>query len=89
MIWGQNGTYSQPLSIVSGAGSEQGIQRVVAGNDEASQIGEELATEVEDNEEEVEGAQADNSIRLGDTSLLLKIVQGGVLGELRNSWSVK
>jgi hypothetical protein len=61
-------------------------KRVVAGNDESSQVGQKLASEVEDNEEEVESAKADGSIGLGDTSLLLEVVKGGVLGKLLCEW---
>lgn len=74
--------YRQPLGVVGGAGSEQGVQRVVAGNDKSSKVGEQLAAEVEDDEEEVEGGEADDGVGLGDTGLLLKVVEGGVLGEL-------
>lgn len=72
----------QPLGVVSSARSEQGVQRVVAGNDKASKVGEQLAAEVEDDEEEVESGEADDGVGLGNTGLLLKVVQGGVLGEL-------
>lgn len=61
---------------------EEGTKRVVAGDDETSQVGQKLASEVEDNEEEVESADTDGGIGLGNTSLLLEVVEGGVLGEL-------
>lgn len=79
--WGRK-PYSQPLGVVGGAGSEQGVQRVVGGNDKPSKVGEQLAAEVEDDEEEVESGEADDGVGLGDTGLLLKVVEGGVLGEL-------
>jgi hypothetical protein len=62
--------------------AEESTERVVAGNDETSQVGQKLASEVEDNEEEVESADTDGGIGLGNTSLLLEVVEGGVLGEL-------
>ena len=61
---------------------EQGIERIVARDDEAGHVGQELAAEVEDDEEEVEGDEADNGVRLGNRRLLLKVVEGGVLGQL-------
>ena len=75
-------TYSQPLGVVILGVSEEGSERVVAGDNEASEVGEELATEVEDDEEEVKGNDTNDGIGLGDTGLLLEVVQGGVLGEL-------
>lgn len=74
--------YRQPLGVVVGAGGEESSQRVVARDDETSKVGEQLATEVEDNEEEVESSDTNDGVGLGDAGLLLKVVQGGVLGEL-------
>lgn len=75
-------TYSQPLRVVILVIGEESIQRIVARQDKASKVCEELATEVEDDEEKVQGGQADDCVRLGNTSALLKVVQGGVLGQL-------
>ena len=61
---------------------EESTKRVVARDDETSQVGQKLASEVENNEEEVESAETDGGIGLGNTSLLLEVVEGGVLGEL-------
>lgn len=76
-------TYGKPLRIIGRRRREQGAERVVARNDKARQVGQELATEVEDDEEEVERDEADNSIRLRDRRLLLEVVEGGVLGQLQ------
>lgn len=73
---------SQPLSIILLVVSEEGTKRVVARDDETSEVGQKLASEVEDNEEEVESADTDGGIGFGNTSLLLEVVEGGVLGEL-------
>lgn len=75
-------TYSQPLSVIVLVLGEQGTEGVVSGDDEASQVGQELTTEVEDDEEEVEGSKTDDGVGLGDTSASLEVVQGGVLGQL-------
>lgn len=75
-------THSQPLRVIRLAGREEGVKRVVAREDEAGQVGEELASEVEDDKEEVEGDEADEGVGLGDARRLLEVVQGGVLGQL-------
>lgn len=75
-------TYSQPLSVILLVGSEESGQGVVAGNDETSKVGQELAAQVEDDEEKVESANADGGVGLGDARRLLEVVKGGVLGEL-------
>jgi hypothetical protein len=64
---------------------KQRAQRVIARNDEARKVCEELATNVENDEEEVESGEADDGICLGDAQLLLEVVQGGVFGELCDS----
>lgn len=75
-------TYSQPLGVVLLVRSEQGVQGVVTGNDEAGNVGQKLTAEVEDDEEEVEGGNTDDGVGLGDVGLLLEVVKGGVLGQL-------
>lgn len=78
------GTYCEPLSVVDLARGEQGLQRVVAGNDEASNIDKELSSNVEEDEEEIETGKAEDHVDLGDGGLLLKVVEGGVLGQLEH-----
>ena len=75
-------TNSQPLSVILLISSKESAQRVVAGNDEASEVGEELTAEVEDDEEEVESAKTNDGIGLGHTSCPLEVVQDGVFGQL-------
>lgn len=70
------------MSVVVLAFTEEGSKGVVARNNEASKVGEKLPTKVEDDEEEVEGDNANNGVGLGNTSLLLEVDEGGVLGEL-------
>jgi hypothetical protein len=72
------------LSVIDFAGAEQGVQRVVTGKDEASDVDEEFASNVEENEEEVKSGQAENGVHLGHRRLLLEVVEGGVFGELEN-----
>jgi hypothetical protein len=56
----------EPLGVVDFAGAEQGVEGVVAGDDESSNVDEELASNVEEDEEEVQAGEAKNSIDLGD-----------------------
>ena len=81
--WGRRGTHRQPLRVVIRRGGEEGVERVVARDDEAGKVGEQLAAEVEDDEEEVEGGDADDGVGLGDARRLLEVVEGRVLGQLR------
>lgn len=70
------------LSVIRGARGEQGLKRVVAGDQEAGKIDEELASDVEEDQEEVNSSQTQDGIHLGDGGLSLEVVEGGVLGEL-------
>jgi hypothetical protein len=64
------------------------LQGVVSRDDEACKVSEELAAEVEDDEEEVESGQSNGSVGFGHARLLLYVVQGGVLGKLRKLVSI-
>ena len=75
-------TYGQPLRVVGFGGSEEGVERVVCGEGKASGIDQELAGNVKEDEEEVEGGDAQHHVDFGDAGLLLEVVQGWVFGEL-------
>lgn len=75
-------TYRQPLAVIVGAGRKQGVQRVVGGHDEAGQVGQQLAAEVEQNQEQVQRHRSDGAVGLGDARGLFDVDDGGVLGEL-------
>lgn len=77
-------THGKPLSIIRLARSEESSKGKVSGDNEARNVGEKLAAEVEDDQEEIKCAQAKHAIGLGDRGLLLEIVEHGVLGELRH-----
>jgi hypothetical protein len=62
---------------------EQGLQREVARDDKAGEVGQELTAEVEDDEEQVQSTEAQGGVRLGDSSALLEVVKHGVLGQLQ------
>lgn len=72
-------TYSKPLRIIRLPGREQRMERVVRREREASGVDEELAGDVEEDEEEVEGAEAEDDVDLGHARLLLEILQSWVL----------
>lgn len=75
-------THCQPLRVVGLAGGEESLEGVVARDDEASQVGQELTAQVEDDEEEVKDDEADNRVGLGDGGAPLEVAQGGVLAKL-------
>jgi len=50
---GINDPICQPLSIIHLAGTEKSVEGIVTRNDEAGKVDEKLATDVEENEEEV------------------------------------
>lgn len=75
-------TYSKPLYIIFGGLREEGSHGIVSGNYEASEVGQELACEVEEDEEQVQGRRADSDIRLGEPGGPLQVDDGRVLGQL-------
>jgi hypothetical protein len=86
MRWLEGGvTYCQPLSVVDLACAEQCVQGVVTGDNKAGNVDKELACDVEEDEEEIEASETENGVDLGDGSLLLKVVEGGVLGQLEHN----
>jgi hypothetical protein len=70
------------LGIISLAGAEQSFQWVVSGDDKAGEVNQEFASNVEKDEEEVQGQEAKDDIDFGNWRLALKVVEGWVLGEL-------
>jgi hypothetical protein len=70
------------VGVIGLALGEEGLERVVAGDEEASKVDEELASNVEEDEEEVEGTETEDDVDLGDGALLLKVVEGRVLRQL-------
>ena len=77
------------LGVIDLAGTEQGVERIIAGDDETGNIDQELACDVEEDEEEVEGPETQDGVDFGDRGLLLKVVEGGVFGQLRASPSAR
>jgi hypothetical protein len=73
------------LSVVDLAGAEEGVQRVVARDNEAGNVDEELAGDVEEDEEEVQAGETEDGIDLGDRRLSLQVVEDGELGQLHHA----
>lgn len=71
------------LSVICGTGSKQRIQRVVSRNQETGKVNQELAGNVEENEEKVDSDNTQDGVDLGDRGLSLEVVEKRVLGELR------
>ncbi len=77
--------YSQErayLSVVCLSYAEQRLKRIVSWYDEAGNVHEELASDVEEDEEEVDPEKAEESIDFGDGGLLLQVVEHRILGKL-------
>jgi len=71
----------EPLSIVSLVNAEQGFQRVISRNHKSSNIGKELASNVEEDEEEVGCDNTEEDVDLGNIGLLLEVVEDRILGK--------
>jgi hypothetical protein len=80
--WYSCPTYGQPLGVITLLRSEESLEGVVGRDDEAGGVDEELSSDVEEDKEEVEGAETENNVDLGNVGLLLKLLQLRVLGQL-------
>ena len=72
--WCSCATYGQPLGVITLLRSEESLEGVVGRDDEAGGVDEELSSNVEEDKEEVEGAEAEHDVDLGDVGLLLKLL---------------
>ena len=70
------------LSVIRAASCEQRLERVVAGNKEANKVDQEGASNIKEDQEDVDSKQAEDGIRLGHRGLSLQVVEDRVLGEL-------
>lgn len=83
MTQGQKGDGRKAyLSIIRGTRGEQGLEGVVTRKDEAGNVDKELASDVEEDEEEVNTDQTQDDIDLGNGGLSLHVVQDRVLRQL-------
>ena len=70
------------LSVIDLTCTEQSLERVISWNEEACKVHKEFAGNVEEDQEKVNSGEAEESVDLGHGSLLLKVVEHGILGEL-------
>jgi hypothetical protein len=70
------------LGVIDLAGAEEGAQRIVCGDGEASNVNEQGPGNVEEDEEEVQPDEAEEGVDLGHRGLLLQVVEGGVFRQL-------
>lgn len=70
------------LSVIGSTRREQCLERVVTRDEETSKVNQELAGDVEEDQEEVDTDQTQDRIHLGDVGLALQVAQDGVLGKL-------
>jgi hypothetical protein len=75
-------TYCKPLRVVTLPHAEESLERIVTRDDKSSQVGQQLASDVEENEEEVKSDKPEESIDLGEAGLFLEIIQNLILGKL-------
>lgn len=68
------------LSIIGLPHTEQGVQRVISRDNEPRKIHEELACDVEEYKEDVDGGNTKEDVNLGNGRLLLEIVECRILG---------
>jgi len=79
---GINNPVSQPLGIIDAAAGEQRIQGVVGRNDESNGVHEELGSDIEEDEEEVQCTESEDNIDLGHVGVGFKIIEDLVLSKL-------
>lgn len=70
------------LGIINLACAEQRFERVISRDEEAGKVHKKLASNVEEDQEEVDPNKAKESVHLRDGGLLLKVVEHRVLGQL-------
>jgi hypothetical protein len=75
-------TGSTHLSVISLSSREEGVKGVVGGENEASEVDEQLTGNIKEDQEGVDTAQTKDNVDLGDRGLALKVVKDRVLGEL-------
>jgi len=76
-----NDPVRQPLCIISLVTTEQSLKGIVSGYDEAGEVDEELATDVKEDEEEVETDEAEEGVDFWHTGLFLEVVEHRILAK--------
>lgn len=76
------------MRIVGFAAGEQRLERVICWKRESGGVDKELAGNVKEDEEEVQGTETEHDVDFRDARLLLEVVEGWVLGQFPVRWSV-
>jgi hypothetical protein len=71
------------LSVVNLVTAKQRLKRVVSREDEAGKVDEKFASNVEEDEEEVETDEPEEDVDLGDVGLFLEIIEDRILAKLQ------
>lgn len=67
------------LSVINLAGTEKCFHRKVSWNRESRKVHKELASDIEEDQEEVDSDEAEESVNFGDRGLLLQVVKDRIL----------
>ncbi len=70
------------MGIIGLARTKKRIEGIITGDDESGKVGQELTSNVEEDEEEVACDNPEDDVDLGDRSLLLEIVKEAIFGQL-------
>jgi hypothetical protein len=76
-------SYRQPLGVIDSAAREQSVEGVISWDDETNRVHEELGSDVEEDQEEVQGAEPEHDIDLGHVGVGLEVIENFVFPELR------
>lgn len=57
----------KPLNVIGSGHGEQGIHRIVPGENESGEVGEELSAIVKEDKKEVDESESSNDVYFGDT----------------------
>ena len=79
MVSVTTGWSSKYLSIVALASGEESLHGIVARNEKSGEVDEELASDVEEDQEEIEAEQTEEHVDLGDGGLALEVIENRVL----------
>lgn len=76
---GKDDPVGQPLGVIGLGSREQGLEGVVGGDDETGSVDKKLASNVEEDEEEVQGTKTEDHVDLRNRGLLLEVLKCWIL----------
>lgn len=77
------------MRVVGLAAGEQRLERVIRWECESSSVDQELAGDIKEDEEEVQGTEAEHDVNFRNAGLLLEVVEDWVLGQFPRTKSVR